>query len=154
MAATTTHPLPIESMHERYAAGDPIALLRTMMYIRRFEEKAAEMYARGKIRGFLHLYIGQEAVATGAMSALRANDYIVSHYREHGHALARGLDPSRVMAELYGRETGVSGGRGGSMHLFDVKRSFMGDTRSSQVTCRWRADWRWGSNTRGRIGSP
>lgn len=126
MAATTTHPLPIESMHERYAAGDPIALLRTMMYIRRFEEKAAEMYARGKIRGFLHLYIGQEAVATGAMSALRANDYIVSHYREHGHALARGLDPNRVMAELYGRETGVSGGRGGSMHLFDVKRSFMG----------------------------
>ncbi len=105
---------------------DPIALLRTMMVIRRFEEKAAEMYARGKIKGFLHLYIGQEAVATGAIAALRPNDYIVAPYREHGHALARGLEPNRVMAELFGRETGVSGGRGGSMHLFDVAKSFMG----------------------------
>jgi pyruvate dehydrogenase E1 component alpha subunit len=103
-----------------------LELLRTMMRIRRFEEKAAEMYARGKIRGFLHLYIGQEAVATGAIAALRPDDYIVSHYREHGHALARGLDPNRVMAELFGRETGVTGGRGGSMHLFDVGKSFMG----------------------------
>jgi pyruvate dehydrogenase E1 component alpha subunit len=126
MAGTTTHPLPIESMHDRYAAGDPVALLRTMMYIRRFEEKAAEMYARGKIKGFLHLYIGQEGVATGAMSALRHDDYIVASYRDHGHALARGSDPGRVMAELFGRETGVTGGRGGSMHLFDVERSFMG----------------------------
>jgi pyruvate dehydrogenase E1 component alpha subunit len=97
-----------------------------MMKIRRFEEKAAEMYAKGRIKGFLHLYIGQEAVATGAISALRPNDYIVSHYREHGHALARGLDPKRVMAELFGRETGVTGGRGGSMHLFDVEKSFLG----------------------------
>ncbi|MBI2723757.1 MAG: pyruvate dehydrogenase (acetyl-transferring) E1 component subunit alpha [Chloroflexi bacterium] len=105
---------------------DPTALLRTMMLIRRFEEKAAEMYARGKIKGFLHLYIGQEAVATGAITALRPDDYIVSHYREHGHALVRGLDPKRVMAELFGRETGVTGGRGGSMHLFDVAHSFMG----------------------------
>lgn len=113
----------------RSASGgtpDPVALLRTMMQIRRFEEKAAEMYARGRIKGFLHLYIGQEAIATGAISALRDNDYIVSHYREHGHALARGLDPNRVMAELFGRETGVTGGRGGSMHLFDVEKSFMG----------------------------
>lgn len=105
---------------------DAIGLLRTMMTIRRFEEKAAEMYSRGKIRGFLHLYIGQEAVATGAIAALRDNDYIVSHYREHGHAIARGIEPKRIMAELFGRETGVSGGRGGSMHLFDVARSFMG----------------------------
>ena len=103
-----------------------VALLHKMMEIRRFEEKAAEMYARGKIHGFLHLYIGQEAVATGAISALRDNDYVVSHYREHGHALARGLEPNRIMAELFGKETGVTGGRGGSMHLFDVKKSFMG----------------------------
>jgi len=101
-------------------------MLQTMMNIRRFEEKAAEMYARGKIHGFLHLYIGQEGVGTGAISALHPDDYIVSHYREHGHALARGLDPGRVMAELFGRETGVTGGRGGSMHLFDVSKSFMG----------------------------
>ncbi|MEX2246458.1 MAG: pyruvate dehydrogenase (acetyl-transferring) E1 component subunit alpha [Dehalococcoidia bacterium] len=103
-----------------------LRLLHTMMKIRRFEEKAAEMYARGKIHGFLHLYIGQEAVATGAISALRDDDYIVSHYREHGHALARGLDPNRVMAELFGKATGVSGGRGGSMHLFDAAKSFLG----------------------------
>ncbi|MBF6599243.1 MAG: pyruvate dehydrogenase (acetyl-transferring) E1 component subunit alpha [Dehalococcoidia bacterium] len=103
-----------------------IGLLHKMMEIRRFEEKAAEMYARGKIHGFLHLYIGQEGVATGAISALRPDDYIVSHYREHGHALARGLDPKRIMAELFGKETGVTGGRGGSMHLFDVSKSFMG----------------------------
>jgi pyruvate dehydrogenase E1 component alpha subunit len=101
-------------------------LLRTMMQIRRFEEKAAEMYARGKIKGFLHLYIGQEAIATGAIGALRPDDYIVSHYREHGHALARGLEPGRIMAELFGRARGVTGGRGGSMHLFDVAKSFMG----------------------------
>ena len=107
-------------------APDPRALLQTMMNIRRFEEKAAEMYARGKIKGFLHLYIGQEAVATGAIAALRPDDYIVSHYREHGHALARGLEPGRIMAELFGKSTGVSGGRGGSMHLFDAARSFLG----------------------------
>ena len=103
-----------------------VDLLHTMMKIRRFEEKAAEMYAKRKIHGFLHLYIGQEAVATGAIKALRPDDYIVSHYREHGHALARGLDPNAVMAELFGKETGVTGGRGGSMHLFDVSKSFLG----------------------------
>jgi pyruvate dehydrogenase E1 component alpha subunit len=97
-----------------------------MMHIRRFEEKAAEMYAKGRIKGFLHLYIGQEAVATGAISALRDDDYLVTHYREHGHALARGLEPGRIMAELFGRVDGVTGGRGGSMHLFDVSKSFMG----------------------------
>lgn len=107
-------------------APDPVDLLRTMVKIRRFEEKAAEMYARGKIKGFLHLYIGQEAIATGAIAALSDDDYIVTHYREHGHALARGLDPNAVMAELFGKETGVTGGRGGSMHLFDASKSFMG----------------------------
>jgi len=108
------------------AGPDRLQLLHTMMKIRRFEEKAAEMYARGRIHGFLHLYIGQEAVATGAIAALRPDDYIVSHYREHGHAIARGLEPNRIMAELFGKETGVTGGRGGSMHLFDVAKSFLG----------------------------
>lgn len=106
--------------------GQLIDLLRQMMLIRRFEEKAAEMYARRKIGGFLHLYIGQEAVGVGAISTLGPSDYVVSHYREHGHALARGLEPGPLMAELFGRATGVSRGRGGSMHLFDVKRGFMG----------------------------
>src|SRR3990170_4472597 len=101
-------------------------MLRQMMLIRRFEEKAAEMYARRKIGGFLHLYIGQEAVAVGAIAALRDDDYVVSHYREHGHALARGLEPNRLMAELFGKDTGVSRGKGGSMHLFDASRHFMG----------------------------
>ncbi len=121
--ATDSESLPAHSASPR---ADRMSLLRTMMHIRRFEEKAAEMYARGKIHGFLHLYIGQEGVATGAIAALRPDDYLVTHYRDHGHALARGLDPNAVMAELFGKETGVTGGRGGSMHLFDVSKSFMG----------------------------
>lgn len=103
-----------------------IGLLRQMMLIRRFEEKAAEMYAKQHIAGFLHLYNGEEAVAVGAISALQDDDHIFTHYRDHGHALARGVEPRRIMAELFGRETGVSRGKGGSMHLFDVERSFMG----------------------------
>ena len=103
-----------------------IDLLRQMMLIRRFEEKAAEMYARSSIAGFLHLYIGQEAVAVGAIAALNDDDHILTHYRDHGHALARGLEPRRIMAELFGKETGVSRGKGGSMHLFDAERFFMG----------------------------
>ena len=110
-------------------AGTPeelLGLLRQMMLIRRFEEKSAEMYARGRIAGFLHLYIGQEAVGVGAMAAVGPEDYVVTHYRDHGQALARGLDPNAIMAELFGRTTGVSKGRGGSMHLFDVSKHFMG----------------------------
>lgn len=100
--------------------------LYQMMLIRRFEEKCGEYYTKGKIRGFLHLYTGQEACAVGAMAALEERDKIVTHYRDHGHALARGLDPNRVMAELFGKATGVSGGRGGSMHLYDVSKGFLG----------------------------
>jgi pyruvate dehydrogenase E1 component alpha subunit len=100
--------------------------LYQMILIRRFEEKTGEMYTRGKVRGFLHLYTGQEACAVGAVNALAPQDKIVTHYRDHGHALARGLDPNRVMAELFGRVTGVSGGRGGSMHLYDVSKGFLG----------------------------
>ena len=97
-----------------------------MALIRRFEEKAAEMYALGKIGGFLHLYIGQEAVAVGATSTLRPDDYAVSSYREHGHCLAKGSDPRRMMAELFGRRDGLSKGKGGSMHLFDKSVNFLG----------------------------
>lgn len=103
-----------------------ISLLRQMLLIRRFEEKTAEMYALGKIAGFCHLYIGEEAVAVGAISAAREDDYIVTAYRDHGHAIARGVEPKRIMAELFGKATGVSKGKGGSMHLFDVARHFMG----------------------------
>ncbi len=101
-------------------------LLTQMSLIRRFEEKAAEMYALGKIGGFLHLYIGQEAVAVGAMSTLRPEDYAISSYREHGHCLAKGSDPRRMMAELFGRRDGLSKGKGGSMHLFDKSVNFLG----------------------------
>jgi pyruvate dehydrogenase E1 component alpha subunit len=97
-----------------------------MLRIRRFEEKAAEAYSLGKIRGFLHLYIGEEAVAVGAMQALTVNDAIVATYREHGHALARGIPAGPIMAEMYGKANGCSRGRGGSMHLFDVTRRFYG----------------------------
>ena len=100
--------------------------LHEMSLIRRFEEKAAEMYALGKIGGFLHLYIGQEAVAVGATAALRPDDYVISSYREHGHCLAKGSDPRRVMAELFGRRDGLCKGKGGSMHLFDKSVNFLG----------------------------
>ena len=97
-----------------------------MLLIRRFEEKAGEAYALGQIGGFCHLYIGQEAVAVGAMAALRDDDYVTSSYREHGHALARGMSARAVMAELFGKATGCSKGKGGSMHLFDAERNFLG----------------------------
>jgi pyruvate dehydrogenase E1 component alpha subunit len=103
-----------------------LTLLRQMLLIRRFEEKSAELYTVGKIHGFLHLYIGEEAVAVGAMHALTAEDEIVSTYREHGHAIARGVSPGAVMAEMYGKANGCSRGRGGSMHLFDVEKRFFG----------------------------
>ena len=107
-------------------AGLARRLLGEMLLIRRFEEKAAEAYALGKIGGFLHLYIGEEAVAVGATSVLRPDDYAISAYREHGHCLAKGTDPRRAMAELYGRRDGLSKGKGGSMHLFDRSVNFLG----------------------------
>jgi len=97
-----------------------------MILIRRFEEKSAELYTKEKIRGFLHLYIGEEAIAVGAMQSLTEDDNILSTYREHGHALARGLDPGSIMAEMYGKQEGCSMGRGGSMHLFDSTKKFYG----------------------------
>jgi pyruvate dehydrogenase E1 component alpha subunit len=100
--------------------------LATMILIRRFEERAGEMYAKAKIGGFLHLAIGEEATIVGAARALRDDDYLISTYRSHGHAIARGTSPDAVMAELFGREDGCSRGRGGSMHMFDLERRFMG----------------------------
>ncbi|HEU4455220.1 MAG TPA: pyruvate dehydrogenase (acetyl-transferring) E1 component subunit alpha, partial [Longimicrobium sp.] len=101
-------------------------LLREMLRIRRFEEKCAELYSAEKIRGFLHLYIGEEAVAVGVMQALTPDDAVVATYREHGHALARGVPANVLMAEMFGKVEGCSRGRGGSMHLFDVPRRFYG----------------------------
>src|SRR4051794_37890639 len=100
--------------------------LRTMMLIRRFEERAGEMYAKAKIGGFLHLAIGEEATIVGATRAMQETDYLLSTYREHGQALARGTPAKAAMAELFGRVGGVSKGRGGSMHLFDWERRFLG----------------------------
>lgn len=103
-----------------------VHLFKEMLRIRRFEEKCAELYSAGKIRGFLHLYIGEEAAAVGAMQALTAADAIVATYREHGHALARGIAATVLMAEMYGKREGCSRGRGGSMHVFDAAARFYG----------------------------
>jgi pyruvate dehydrogenase E1 component alpha subunit len=115
---TQTHSLPDKKTCE--------LVLAKMMLIRRFEERAGEMYAKAKIGGFLHLCIGEEATIVGATQALRDDDYLISTYREHGQAIARGTHPNAVMAELFGRVDGCSKGRGGSMHLFDAERRFMG----------------------------
>src|SRR5690349_15671249 len=103
-----------------------LELLRSMLLQRRFEERTAEAYALGKIGGFCHLYIGQEAVSTGTISMLRPDDYVITTYRDHGPALARGMTPRAVMAELFGRQDGCSRGKGGSMHLFDTNTNFLG----------------------------
>jgi pyruvate dehydrogenase E1 component alpha subunit len=117
-ASATPHPLPDRETCER--------VLAKMVLIRRFEERAGEMYAKAKIGGFLHLCIGEEGTIVGATQALRDTDYLLSTYREHGQALARGTPARAVMAELFGKATGCSGGRGGSMHLFDMERRFLG----------------------------
>ena len=103
-----------------------VKMLYQMILIRRFEEKCAESYSLGKIGGFCHLYIGQEAVGVGAISALRQDDYVLTSYREHGQALAKGMSPDAIMAELYGKAGGCSKGKGGSMHLFDAELGFLG----------------------------
>jgi pyruvate dehydrogenase E1 component alpha subunit len=112
------HPLPEPDVAREWLA--------TMMLIRRFEERAGEMYAKAKVGGFLHLAIGEEATIVGSARALRPSDYLISTYRSHGHALVRGTSPNAVMAELFGRVDGCSKGRGGSMHMFDLERRFMG----------------------------
>jgi pyruvate dehydrogenase E1 component alpha subunit len=110
----------------RPSSVDRRLLFREMLRIRRFEERCVELYSASKIRGFLHLYIGEEAVAVGVMQALEDQDAVVATYREHGHALARGVSAEAIMAEMFGKLEGVCRGRGGSMHLFDVERRFFG----------------------------
>jgi len=121
MATETSTPTIAPAQAEQH-----VHFLRQMLEIRRFEERAAEAYATARIGGFCHLYIGQEAVAVGSIAALRPDDYVISSYREHGQALARGMSMESVMAELYGRATGCSRGKGGSMHLFDSSLNFLG----------------------------
>lgn len=118
-----------ESLKSRVAGVDRETLINIyhqMLLVRRFEEKAAEIYSAGKIGGFCHLYIGQEAVAIGSISAIRKDDYVLTSYREHAHAIAKGMTPESVMAELYGKATGCSKGKGGSMHMFDKEVNFLG----------------------------
>ena len=103
-----------------------LELLHSMLLQRRFEERTAEAYALGKVGGFCHLYIGQEAVSTGTLSMLRPDDYVITTYRDHGQALARGITPRSVMAELFGRQDGCARGKGGSMHMFDANTNFLG----------------------------
>ena len=126
MARTTARKQEKPKAGARATAEECRSWLRQMLVIRHFEEKAGEAYTLGKIGGFLHLYIGQEAVAVGCMAALRDDDYITVSYRDHGHALARGMTPRAVMAELFGKAAGGSGGKGGSMHLFDAERRLLG----------------------------
>jgi pyruvate dehydrogenase E1 component alpha subunit len=109
-----------------YARDFALVLLRDMLRIRRLEERAAELYGQAKIRGFLHLYIGEEAVAVGALHALAPDDAVLATYREHAHALIQGVPMTTIMAEMYGKQEGCSRGRGGSMHLFDAKTRFFG----------------------------
>ena len=115
-----------EETIDRVERDTLLRMLHQMILIRRFEEKSAEAYTLGKIGGFCHLYIGQEAVAVGSIAALRPDDYVMTSYRDHGHALARGTSPDEVMAELFGRAGGCSAGKGGSMHLFDRDNHFLG----------------------------
>ncbi len=127
MVTSTAHQVAVTSDEKLTVTRDQaLEWLEQMHLIRRFEERAEQAYTQGKIGGFLHLYIGEEAIAVGAIAALRPDDDVITHYRDHGYALARGLDPKRVMAELYGKATGVSKGKGGSMHLADVSKHFWG----------------------------
>jgi pyruvate dehydrogenase E1 component alpha subunit len=119
------HPIAAHDELEPVGA-DEVDLFRRMLRIRRFEERCVELYSTSRIRGFLHLYIGEEAVAVGVMDALDVDDAVVGTYREHGHAIAKGVDPRAIMAEMYGRVDGCSRGRGGSMHLFDAPSRFYG----------------------------
>ena len=114
------------TLEQAACAPEWVDILRQMIFIRRFEETTEREFRKGKIGGYLHVYIGQEAVASGILSALQKDDIVFSGYRDHAHAIALGADPKRIMAELFGKSTGVSKGKGGSMHLFDVEHGFYG----------------------------
>ncbi|HLF03611.1 MAG TPA: pyruvate dehydrogenase (acetyl-transferring) E1 component subunit alpha [Dehalococcoidia bacterium] len=113
-------------MGRRLAKSQLLEFYRQMHLIREFERECERQYTRGNIKGFLHVYSGEEAIAVGAISTLQPQDYVVTHYRDHGHALARGVNSKAIMAELFGKATGCSKGKGGSMHLFDAEKNFMG----------------------------
>ena len=113
-------------MESKLDKAQLISFYKQMLLIRRFEEASGRLYMQGKVRGFLHLYIGEEAIAVGTMAALQPQDYVIGHYRDHGHAIAKGMSAKVAMAELCGKATGSSGGKGGSMHLFDNAKNFMG----------------------------
>lgn len=123
---TEITPEQTERVRARLSDDAILDIYKDMLRIRRFEERAGRAYQQGKIKGFCHLYIGQEGVAVGAMHAISDNDYVVAAYREHGHAIAKGIEPNAVMAELFGKAEGSSGGMGGSMHIFDTDRKFYG----------------------------
>ncbi|MFJ6565698.1 pyruvate dehydrogenase (acetyl-transferring) E1 component subunit alpha [Streptomyces sp. NPDC091412] len=126
MSTTRTPRAPRSAPRPNRQAAHRLALLESMLRVRRFEERCVELYSAARIRGFMHLYIGEEAVAVGVNEALADDDAVVSTYREHGHALARGVPAEAIMAEMFGKVTGCSRGRGGSMHLFDADRRFYG----------------------------
>src|SRR5581483_10218314 len=129
MAKSTKAPAEADVDRRDLSSEDPEQLKHyyyQMLLIRRFEERAGEMYTKAKIGGYCHLNLGEEATIVGLMAALATEDYIFTNYREHGYIIARGVEPGPVMAELFGKETGVSRGRGGSMHLFDADTHFMG----------------------------
>ncbi len=138
-------------------AEDHLQLYRQMLLIRTFEETCAEQYVKGKITGFTHLYSGQEAVAVGAMSAISDKDYVVTAYRDHGHALAKGASPQQVMSELFGKSTGLSSGKGGSMHLFHAGLHFMGGyaiVGGGLPITVWGSDWPSSIETKQRLFFP
>ena len=116
-------------------------LLSDMVRVRRMEEKCAELYSAAKIRGFLHLYVGEEAVAAGSLRALADGDAVVATYREHAHALLRGIPMTSIMAEMFGKQEGCSRGRGGSMHLFDASKRFYGGNAIVAGGSRWASLW-------------
>lgn len=125
MAKTALAPEP-EKIAQTYSKDQLLAWYELMLLMRRFEERAGMLYQQQKIRGFCHLYIGQEAVGAGIESAIRPDDYVITAYRDHANAIARGITPREVMAELYGKATGCVGGRGGSMHMFSKEHNFLG----------------------------
>ena len=115
-----------KAVSNKTSKSEYFELLEKMILIRLFEDRCSEHYSRGNIKGFLHLYTGEEAIAVGSISCLEKEDYVITHYRDHGHALARGVEAKYAMAELFGKSTGTTGGIGGSMHIFDATKNFAG----------------------------
>jgi len=124
---------------QKFSKEQYLSWYETMLLMRRFEERAQQAYIQQKIRGFCHLYIGQEAVAAGSVSAIRKDDNIITAYRDHAHPIAKGLEPKYVMAELFAKATGCSKGKGGSMHIFDVKNRFFWRTWHCRRTDTFRS---------------